>query len=89
MTRNCRNMIEKTADSLLLSKDSIQFLALFLLLSVTIGQKPYFSKNKKKILCISQTFIINVKKKDYRASECQNCIHSPIEMDVFDWALNI
>ena len=33
MTRNCRKMIKKTADSLLLSKHSIQFLALFLLLS--------------------------------------------------------
>ena len=34
MTRNRRKMIEKTADSLLLSKHSIQFSALFLLLSV-------------------------------------------------------
>jgi hypothetical protein len=33
MTRNRRKMIEKTADSLLLSKHSIQFSALFLLLS--------------------------------------------------------
>ena len=33
MTRNCRKMIEKMADSLLLSKHSVQFLALFLLLS--------------------------------------------------------
>ena len=31
MTRNCRKMIKKTADSLLLSKHSIQFSALFLL----------------------------------------------------------
>ena len=38
MTRNRRKMIEKTADSLLLSKHSIQFSALFLLLSVWIGQ---------------------------------------------------
>ena len=34
MTRNRRKMIEKTADSLLLSKHSIQFSALFLLISV-------------------------------------------------------
>ena len=33
MARNCHKMIEKTADSLLLSKHSIQFYALFLLLS--------------------------------------------------------
>ena len=32
MTRNRRKMIEKTADSLLLSKHSIQFSALFLVL---------------------------------------------------------
>ena len=36
MTRNRRKMIEKTADSLLLSKHSIQFSALFLLLSATV-----------------------------------------------------
>ena len=34
MTRNRRKMIEQTGDSLLLSKHSIQLLALFLLLSV-------------------------------------------------------
>ena len=33
MTRNRRKMIKKTADSLLLAKHSIQFSALFLLLS--------------------------------------------------------
>ena len=33
MTRNRRKMIEKTADTLLLSKHSIQFSAFFLLLS--------------------------------------------------------
>jgi hypothetical protein len=33
MTRNLHKMIKKTADSLLLSKHSIQFSALFLLLS--------------------------------------------------------
>ena len=33
MTRNCRKMIKQTGDSLLLSKHSIQFSALFLLLS--------------------------------------------------------
>ena len=38
MTRNRRKMIEKTADSLLLSKHSIQFSALFLLLSGHIIQ---------------------------------------------------
>ena len=39
MTRNHGKMIENTADSLLLSKHSIQFSALFLLLS---GQIVYF-----------------------------------------------
>ena len=39
MTRNCRKMIEKTADSLLLSKHSIQFSALFLLLSDCYSEK--------------------------------------------------
>ena len=38
MTRNCRKMIEKTADSLLLSKHSIQLSALFLLLSGGVGE---------------------------------------------------
>ena len=52
MTRNCRKMIEKTEDSLLLSKHSIQFSVLFLLLSglcmflplhnVGIFQHPHF-----------------------------------------------
>ena len=39
MTRNRRKMIEKTADSLLLSKHSIQFSALFLLLSDQLCEK--------------------------------------------------
>ena len=66
------------------SYPSNNLLSFCLSLAVTLGQNPYFSENKQIFLCISLTFIINLKKNNYLASECQKCIHFPIEIDVFD-----
>lgn len=65
MTRNCRKMIKKMADSLLLSKYSIQFSALFLLLSAFFFWKnlhTYYIHYKTRnmaptIYCIKYIFL--------------------------------
>ena len=53
-------------------------------LAVTLGQKPYFSEDKTNFPLYLSYIYHQCLKKDFFASECQSCIHSPIEMDVFD-----
>ena len=54
MTKNRRKMIEKMADSLLLSKHSIQFSALFLLLSV------HKSRGKTQLMSVWDLWTLTV-----------------------------
>ena len=62
MTRNRRKMIKKTADSLLLSKHSIQFSALFLLLSAanfrTVQKKLELNYHSSTYLALKGAIII-------------------------------
>ena len=54
MTRNRRKMIEKMADSLVLSKHSIQFSALFLLLSDSHFKVfIYGMKRNRTVSCVA------------------------------------